>query len=659
MKVYFLLPFLLFVVFANANNTNLKHIEPVLIRSPFLQAATDVGSAIRSGQRVLKVPAEFPSIAAAVANSMDGDWIIISPGTYMENEIEINKAVTISSEWKLSGDESKIEETIIDSEDKILFTINTDGVEISGLKLINGNHTLNIKARATIVHNHFSNNLDGMSFESDGGGYVAYNTAENDRDDALDLDITLDDENSGSDILVEHNVFINSNDDGIEIRLFKAHNQDIKYTIRQNTIMGSNNAAVQLISYDEFTGKEFQIHHNLFLNCKTGLGSMEGAHTREDLSGAKKMDEKVYFYNNTVTGCQMGATGGNRIIAFNNLIFNNSLGGFKLFGANSVIRNNLFFQNGENDFIEIDAAVTQKGNIFSTDPSIDENTFYPSDSSPCIDAGITTFGLEGAENPTIPNDYFTGKAPDIGAIERGLRKQNVHYIAPLQVDAGEDRAIKSPVTHVVLVGKTLNTTDRPLTYQWKQEKGPAQAELTNSNQLVASVKLQKEGLYQFSMSCSDSQSIVSDMVTIRYIKEGEGKQLFLSEDPINKIEVKNFAYTYGNVKEIGENNIELNSEIPNDKAQIEFSIGVAEEIDCEMWLFVKSTSGDGNKIRVEFNQDYVGEVSVANNKKFHWVKVPGKITATPGQWPLLISNFSGKVILSKVIFSRDMKFVPH
>ena len=33
---------------------------------------------------------------------------------------------------------------------------------------------------------------------------------------------------------------------------------------------------------------------------------MEGAQTREDLSGATKMDELVYFYNNTVSGCKMG-----------------------------------------------------------------------------------------------------------------------------------------------------------------------------------------------------------------------------------------------------------------------------------------------------------------------------------------------------------------
>ena len=50
---------------------------------------------------ILKVPADFSTIAEAVASAKKGDWIIISPGTYNESEIEINTAITVSSEWKL------------------------------------------------------------------------------------------------------------------------------------------------------------------------------------------------------------------------------------------------------------------------------------------------------------------------------------------------------------------------------------------------------------------------------------------------------------------------------------------------------------------------------------------------------------------------------
>lgn len=605
--------------------------------------------------RILKVPVDFPTIESAVAHSKDGDWVIISPGTYFEHEIVIDKAITISSEWKLSNDESKISETIIDSEDKILFTINKDSVEVSGLTLINGDHTLDIEARVTIIHNHFLNNKDGISMESNGGGYIAYNIAENDRDDPLDIDIISSDKYSGSDILVEHNVFINSHDDGIEIRLFKPHHQDVKYTIRHNKIIGSNNAAIQLISYDEFTGKEFHIHHNIFVSCKTGLGCMEGAKTREDLSGASKMDEKVYFYNNTVAGCQMGATGGNHIIAFNNLIVDNSLGGFKLFGANSVIRNNLFFDNGGEDLLAINPRVFQDGNIFGIDPLVDVNTYYPAQNSPCIDGGIASISIEGDKIITISSEFITGNAPDIGGIERGLQKQTVQKLTSLRVDAGGDQVVESSSSVVVLAGR-INNPDggRPFKCDWKQEKGPAQAELINSGRLVASANLPKEGIYQFSINCSDGQSTTSDMVTIRNIKDGEGKQMFLNEDMINTIEAEDFAYAYGNASMVRKKFLRLEP-----SAQVEFSVGMAEGREYELWLLIKSLEPGGNKIGVEFNQLVIGEVSAVNDKKFHWVKVPAKIKTSPGQWPLLISNLNGTILLDKIILSKDRSFVPH
>ena len=367
--------------------------------------------------RILKVPTEFSTIEMAVKNSENGDWIILAPGKYFEMKIDIEKSVTISSEWKISGDELKIEENIIDSQDSILFNIKADGVEISGLKIINGDHPLNITARATIKNNHFVGNLDAMSFEGSGGGYVGYNTVENDRDDGLDLDIRSGEQNKGSDIIVEYNTIMNSHDDGIEIRLYNYPDQNINYIVRGNRISGSQNAGIQIISYDIFTGKVFQIHHNIISGCKTGLGCMEGSNTREDMTGASKMDELVLFYNNTLVDNQMGATGGNNIIAVNNLVQGNSLGGFKRFSANSVVINNLFYQNGGEDLIAFNESVTKEGNIFSVDPLLDKTSFIPAVNSPCIDAGKTKYELNSESILEVPSEYISGTAPDIGAIE--------------------------------------------------------------------------------------------------------------------------------------------------------------------------------------------------------------------------------------------------
>ena len=365
--------------------------------------------------RTIRVPADYPDISTAVAKAASGDTLILSPGTYQENSIDIDKAITITSEWK--GDESKIDQTVIDAQDQVLFNISAPGAVISGLRIIKGDHTMNITANTTIKYCHFDDNLDALSFESGSGGYAGYNVITNDRDDGMDMDIGSKKENIGSDITVEYNSISNSHDDGIEIRLYQAPDQNIIYNIRNNFIAGSNNAGIQLISYDVYTGKVFRIHHNVITNCKTGLGCMEGSNTREDLSGATKMDEIVWLYNNTLINNQMGATGGNKVVAFNNLLKNNSLGGFKKFGPSSIIKNNLFFNNGQPDLVEIRDNVLSEGNIFSKDPMIDETTFMPTAGSPCLNAGLAKVTIEGGANIDVPQEYISGSFPDIGAVE--------------------------------------------------------------------------------------------------------------------------------------------------------------------------------------------------------------------------------------------------
>lgn len=366
---------------------------------------------------IIRVPGDFQTIAQAVTQSKSGDLIVLSPGMYLESEITIDKPIVITSEWKLDGDVAKIEETIIDANDKSLFAIKANGVEISGLKIINGDHPLDISANVIIKYNHLSNNKDAISFEGSGGGYAGYNTIENDRDDGIDLDIRRGEKNTGSDITIEYNKITNSNDDGIEIRLYDYPDQNIKYNIGNNTISGSKNAGIQLISYDIFTGKEFKIHHNILRDCKVGLGCMEGTNTKENLDGASTMDERIYFYNNTLSGNQIGATGGNYVYAMNNVVVNNKLGGLKRFGKGSAIINNLFFQNGAADFIELNPNVMSGSNLLEIAPLLDEKTFAPVENSPCVNSGVKYLDLTGKRIIEIDRKNFVGNKPDIGAIE--------------------------------------------------------------------------------------------------------------------------------------------------------------------------------------------------------------------------------------------------
>lgn len=612
---------------------------------------------------IINVPSDYRTIAEAVKMAKKGDLIIISPGQYFESEIEITKELTISSEWKLTGEMSKIQETVIDAGDKILFIINSDGVEISGLKIINGNHTLDINSNVSVIHNHFIKNLDALSFESKGSGYAAYNIIENDRDDGIDLDITgSGNGNFKKEITIEHNTIINSNDDGIEIRLFANPNQNVTYTIRENMIIGSKNAGIQIISYDVYTGKIFHIHHNIFWDCKVGLGCMGGKNTREDLTGTSNMDEQVFFYNNTMVGNQMGATGGNNIIAMNNIVMGNELGGFKRFGINSAIINNLFYNNGNEDFVEINELVKKSGNIFSLDPLVNNNTLEPYANSPCIDAGKKSYLHQDKVLLEIAADYIKGSAPDIGAIESGRE-----YIVPveinLMVDAGKDIIYKHSDDDLFLKGRVTNFSGMKTNCVWKLEKGNSNIDILHPENIETKVILQQQGIYELSLTCSVNNSNISDNVTIRYIGDGNGKQSILDKSTGNIVKATNYAYYYGNVLVKHDKGISdeifvmLDNRSKTSCPMLEYFISTSEFADCHIWLMVKKSYSGKNKLKVEFNKEESEDI-IIDNKKWKWIKVPVKFKLTAGQWPLYIKNTDGSVCVDKILFSFDPNFSP-
>ena len=65
-----------------------------------------------------------------------------------------------------------------------------------------------------------------------------------------------------------------------------------------------------------------------------------------------------------------------------------------------------------------------------------------------------------------------------------------------------------------------------------------------------------------------------------------------------------------------------------------------------------------NLILIEFNNKVIDEIPVTKDKKFHWVKVPGKIITTPGQWSLLVINQEGTVLLDRMIMTEDPDLIP-
>ena len=124
--------------------------------------------------KTIHIPDDFAEIADTVSAADDGDVIMIHPGTYTAKGILIDKRITVTSEWYVSGDESIIDRTVINADQATLFSIRANDVEISGLRIEDGDDTLDIEARVVIKYCHFARHNDPVSMEGNGGGYVGY-----------------------------------------------------------------------------------------------------------------------------------------------------------------------------------------------------------------------------------------------------------------------------------------------------------------------------------------------------------------------------------------------------------------------------------------------------------------------------------------------------
>ncbi len=185
------------------------------------------------------------------------------------------------------------------------------------------------------------------------------------------------------------------------------------------------------------TNRRFVIVGNLIANSqKAGIGLMPNANTVEDFSGADIV-EPVRVFNNTFYGNNHGISGGDDLVAFNNIITNSTgRGVWKVQGppgSNSVVAHTLFFNNS----LDADQSTMGPGIITGQDPlfsaapnpgpdgaweTVDDDFsgLLLQSSSPAIDKGVTQYtAVSGELIPASPLTGFIGAAPDLGWREFG------------------------------------------------------------------------------------------------------------------------------------------------------------------------------------------------------------------------------------------------
>lgn len=355
----------------------------------------------------IRIPDQQPNIQAGIDAAKNNDVVLISPGIYYENLVLHDKKIILSSWYYTTALEDYIGQTLIDGGGNSVINVgaNSDDTIIMGITIQNGNNGIITSSDIKILNNYIVGNVDGVDYQSGGGGICNDNTIEENLDDGIDLD-------GPSAVSIIHNTIRNNFDDGVEIRLHEYYGPTLTITIQENIISGNQEDGIQLIDYPDVSDRIFRIERNVFTNnVMAALGLMANGNTIEDYSSAP-IPERVYLINNTFINNNYCVTGGANLIALNN-IFENTLNiGLKKVGNNSIASYNLFWNNRidyEQSTVDIETTVF-------ANPLINHD-YTLMEGSPAINSGTNSFIWLGETLLNIPKTDYSGSKPDIGAFE--------------------------------------------------------------------------------------------------------------------------------------------------------------------------------------------------------------------------------------------------
>jgi hypothetical protein len=391
----------------------------------------------RQAANVLRVPEEYPNIQAAINAAKAADIVQVQTGTYNENVILDRPIILTAASFDAVNPANNT--TVIEGGGGVAITIPPNLTQMPTVRgfVIRGN-TVGVQSSSPFIveFNLFLASSDQVNYQWGAGGANRNNVYFKPGDDAIHLD------NVDRPLLIENNRIMYATDDGIEINLQNKPSPPalVDVNIWNNMIIGSRDDGIQLIDFPDDpqnTNRRFVIVGNLIANSqKAGIGLMPNANSVEDFSGAD-MVEPVRVFNNTFYGNNHGISGGDDLIAFNNIITNSSGRGVwrvqSPSGGNSVIAYTLFFNNS----LDADQSTMGAGIITGQDPQFvaepnpgadgawetvddDFSGLLLQSSSPAIDKGVTQYAaVSGELIPANPITGFIGAAPDLGWREFG------------------------------------------------------------------------------------------------------------------------------------------------------------------------------------------------------------------------------------------------
>ncbi len=351
--------------------------------------------------RILNVPAQYGTIQSAINASVNGDTVLVAPGTYPENIIFRGKRIVLTSRFYLNSDPSFIVNTVIDG------SAPSHPDSGSCVRIANGEDSTTVLQGFTLTRGYgtlwFDENGSARYWE--GGGLL----------------IAL------CSPTVKHNIIRNNNVNrtggastgGGGIRL-----GDGKPYILNNIII--NNAGLYgggiVSNYASPTIRNNIIAYNVVSPAIAGptYGGggiwVNGSHPGATVPNRIENNTIVGNYATGSGGSGAGGKGGGMLSAFsatinsrNNIVWGNTQttgGQINVASGSTAIAS----------YSDVEGGYTGTGNINAA-PMFADTSFYLLAGSPCVDAGDTSAAFKDPPNPSNPS---AAQWPSLGTLRNDM-----------------------------------------------------------------------------------------------------------------------------------------------------------------------------------------------------------------------------------------------